>query len=87
LEKEAYSTVESMIRFDHIVGVRHKSLYTDLSNRVYNFDPYGQNTGITRHTASQLMRYAVKTMAGDVLTDFHDGQSVHVPLSPDWLDL
>jgi RNase H-like domain found in reverse transcriptase len=75
VEKEAYSIVESMIRFEHIVGGRHVSLYTDHSNLVYIFDPYGQNPGIGRHTASKLMRWAVKlssfcytveAIAGDV---------------------
>jgi RNase H-like domain found in reverse transcriptase len=98
VEKEAYSIVESMIRFDYIVGGRHVSLYTDHSNFVYIFDPYRQNPGIARHTASKLIRWAVKlsffrytieAIAGDVnkFADLHDGQSVHVPLSPDWLDL
>jgi hypothetical protein len=75
VEKEAYSIVESMIRFEHIVGGRYVSLYTDHSNLVYIFDPYGQNPGIARHTASKLMRWAVKlssfrytieAIAGDV---------------------
>jgi RNase H-like domain found in reverse transcriptase len=60
LEKEAYSIVESMMRFEHTVGGRHVSLYTDHSNLVYIFDPYGQNPGTARHTASKLMRWAVK---------------------------
>jgi RNase H-like domain found in reverse transcriptase len=60
VEKEAYSIVESMIRFEHIVGGHHVSLYTDHSHLVYIFDPYGQNPGIARHTASKLMRWAVK---------------------------
>jgi hypothetical protein len=58
--KGAYSIVKSMIRFEHIVGGRHVSLYTDHSNLVCIFDPYGQNPGIARHTASKLMRWAVK---------------------------
>jgi RNase H-like domain found in reverse transcriptase len=75
VEKEAYSIFESMIRFEHIVGGRRVSLYTDHSNLAYIFDPYGQNPGIARHTASKLMRWAVKlssfrysieAIAGDV---------------------
>jgi RNase H-like domain found in reverse transcriptase len=99
VEKEAYSIVESMIRFEHIVGGRHVSLDTDHSNLVYIFDPYCQNPGIARHTASKLMRWAVKlspfailsrqslVTLTSLLTYLHDGQSVHVPLSPDWARL
>jgi RNase H-like domain found in reverse transcriptase len=60
VEKEAYSTVETKIRFDHIVGWRHVSLYTDHSNLVYIFDPYGQNPGIVRHAASKLKWWVLK---------------------------
>lgn len=60
MEKEAFSVVESMIRFEHIVGGREISLYTDHTNLVYIFNPYGQNPEIARHTASMLMRWAVK---------------------------
>jgi RNase H-like domain found in reverse transcriptase len=50
VEKEAYSIVESMIRFEHIVGGRHVSLYMDHSNLVNIFYLYGQNPGIARYT-------------------------------------
>ncbi len=33
------------------------------SNLVYLFDPYGRNPGIARHTASKLMRWAIKLSA------------------------
>jgi RNase H-like domain found in reverse transcriptase len=73
VEKEAYSIVEMMIRFEPIVGGRHVSLYTDHSNLVYIFDPYDQNPGIVRHTASKLkcrvlklssFRYIIEAIAG-----------------------
>jgi RNase H-like domain found in reverse transcriptase len=60
VEKEAYAVVEAMIRFEHIDFGRLIHLYTDHANLVYIFDPYGQNSGIARHTASKLMRWAVK---------------------------
>jgi RNase H-like domain found in reverse transcriptase/Reverse transcriptase (RNA-dependent DNA polymerase) len=100
VEKEAYSIVESMIRFEHVVGGRHVSLYTDHSDLIYIFDPYGQNPGIARHTASKLMRWAVKlssfrytieAIAGDAnkFADLLARWAVHPhsSLSPDWLDL
>jgi hypothetical protein len=52
-----------MIRFEHIVFGRLIHLYADHANLVYVIDPYGQNPGIARHTASKLMRWAVKIEA------------------------
>jgi RimJ/RimL family protein N-acetyltransferase len=60
VENEAYAVVAAMIRFERIIFGRLIHLYTDHANLVYIFDPYGQNPGIARHTASKLMRWAVK---------------------------
>jgi RNase H-like domain found in reverse transcriptase len=60
VENEAYAVVAAMIRFERIVFGRQIHIYTDHANLVYIFDPYGQNPGIARHTASKLMRWAVK---------------------------
>jgi hypothetical protein len=42
VENEGYSIIQSMIRLEHSVGGRHASLYTDHSNLVHIFDPYGE---------------------------------------------
>jgi hypothetical protein len=41
-----------MIHCEHIVGARHMSLYTDRSDLVHIFDPFGQYPGIARQRAS-----------------------------------
>jgi RNase H-like domain found in reverse transcriptase len=63
LRREAYAVVEAAIRFVFIVFGRRIHWYTDHANLVYIFDPYGQNPGIARHTASKLMRWAVTLSA------------------------
>ena len=60
VEKEAFAVVESMIRFEYLVGSKEISLYTDHANLIYIYDPYGRNPGIAKHTASKLTRWAVK---------------------------
>lgn len=49
-----------MCRLDYIICGRTVSIFTDHANLVYLFDPYGRNPGIARHTASKLMRWALK---------------------------
>lgn len=61
--KEGFAIVESMCRLDYIICSRTVSIFTDHANLVYIFDPYGRNTGIARHTASNLMRCALKMRA------------------------
>lgn len=60
VEKEAFAVVESMIRFEYLIGGKEISLYTDHANLIYIYDPYGRNPGIAKHTASKLTRWAVK---------------------------
>jgi hypothetical protein len=43
-----------------LVAGRELSLFTDHANLIYIFDPTGQNPGIQRHTASKLMRWALR---------------------------
>jgi hypothetical protein len=60
VEKEGYALVESLDRFDFLVAGRELSIFTDHANLIYIFDPTGQNPGIQRHTASKLMRWALR---------------------------
>lgn len=62
-EKEGFAIVESMCRVDYLVMGREVSIYTDHANLVQLYDPYGKNPGIARHTASKLMRWAIKLSA------------------------
>lgn len=59
-EKEAFAVVESMSRLDYFTAAGEVSLYTDHANLVYIFDPVGHNPGICKHTASKLLRWALK---------------------------
>lgn len=59
-EKEGFAVVESMSKLDYLVTGRKLTIFTDHYNLVYLFDPYGQNPGIARNTASKLMRWALK---------------------------
>ena len=62
-EKEGFAVVESMCRVDYLVMGREVSIYTDHANLVQLYDPYGKHPGIPRHTASKLMRWAIKLSA------------------------
>ena len=62
-EKEGYAIVESMTSLDHIVMGREVNIFTDHANLVYLYDPQGRNPGMPRHTASKLMRWAMKLSA------------------------
>ena len=62
-EKEGFAIVEAMCRVDYLVMGREVSIYTDHANLVQLYDPYGRNPGIPRHTASKLMRWAIKLSA------------------------
>ncbi len=62
-EKEGYAIVEAMCRLDYLVMGREITIFTDHANLVYIYDPYGSNPGIARHTASKLMRWAIKLSA------------------------
>ena len=62
-EKEGFAIVESMCRVDYLVMGREVSIYTDHANLVQLYDPYGNHPGIQRHTASKLMRWAIKLSA------------------------
>ncbi len=62
-EKEGFAIVESMCRVDYLVMGREVSIYTDHANLVQLYDPYGKHPGIPRHTASKLMRWAIKLSA------------------------
>eukprot|EP00171_Calliarthron_tuberculosum_P001247 IDg1247t1 len=59
-EKEGFAIVESMCRLDYLTSGHVVSIFTDHANLVYLYDPYGRNPGIARHTASKLMRWAIK---------------------------
>ncbi len=62
-EKEGFAIVESMCRIDYLVMGREVSIYTDHANLVQLYDPYGKHPGIPRHTATKLMRWAIKLSA------------------------
>ena len=59
-EKEGFAVVEGMRKVNYIVSGRTVSIFTDHANLVYMYDPYGRNPGIAAHTASKLMRWALK---------------------------
>ena len=81
VEKEAFAVLESFIRFEHLIGGREISLYTDHANLVYIFDPCGQNPGIARHTACKLTRWAVKLSSFRYVIEAIPGERNH------WADL
>ena len=62
-EKEGFAIVEAMCRVDYLIMGREVSIYTDHANLVRLYDPYGLNPGVPRHTASKLMRWAIKLSA------------------------
>ena len=62
-EKEGFAIVEAMCRLDYLITGLTVSIFTDHANLVYLYDPYGRNPGIARHTASKLMRWAIKLSA------------------------
>ena len=70
-EKEGFAVVESMCRVDYLAMGREVSIYTDHANLVQLYDPYGKHPSIPRHTASKLMRWAIKLSAfRDVVEHF-----------------
>lgn len=62
-EKEGFAVVESLCRMDYLISGHIVTIFTDHANLVYLFDPYGRNPGVSRHTASKLMRWAIKLSA------------------------
>ena len=62
-EKEGFAIVESSCRLDYLIIGHEVNVFTDNANLVYLYDPYGQNPGISRQTASKLMRWAIKLSA------------------------
>ena len=60
VEKEAFAVVESMTRLEYLKASKEVSLFTYHANLVYIYDPHGQNPGIRRHMANNLMRWALK---------------------------
>lgn len=59
-EKEGFAIIEAMTKMDYIVAGREVAIFTDHSNLVYMYDPFGRNPGMPKHTASKLMRWALK---------------------------
>lgn len=58
-DEEGFAMVESMTNLDYLVTGRTVAIFTDHANLVYLFDPYGQSFGMSKHTASKLMRWAL----------------------------
>ena len=59
-EKEGYAIVEAMCCLDYLVIGREVPIFTEHATLLYLYDPYGKNTGIRKHTARKLMRWAIK---------------------------
>lgn len=59
-EKEGFATVEAMDRLNYLVADRNISIYTDHTNLLYIFDPYGSSPNIPRHTENKITRWAIK---------------------------
>lgn len=60
---EGLDIVEAMTRLDYLIVGHTVSIFTDHYNLVYLYDPQGRDPGISRHTASKLMRWAIKRSA------------------------
>lgn len=73
-EKEGYAIVEAMCRLDYLVCGNVVSIFTDHANLVYLYDPFGRNPGIPRHTASKLMRWALKLSAFRYIVEHIPGE-------------
>ena len=61
--EKGFAIVESMCRVAYLVMGCEVSVYTDHANLVQLHDPYGKHPSIPRHTASKLMRWAIKLSA------------------------
>lgn len=59
-EKEAFAIAEAIFFLDYSVTGHFLTIFTGQDNLVYFYDPYSRNPGIPRHTASTLMRSAIK---------------------------
>ena len=62
-EKEGFAIAESMCCLDDLFIGHEVNIFTDHANLVYLYDSYGRNPGISRQTASKLMRWAIKLSA------------------------
>lgn len=65
-----------MRRLDYLVYEHTVSIFTDYSNLVYLYDPYGRNPGISRHKASKLMSWAIKLSAFRFLIEYLPGERI-----------
>ncbi len=74
-EKEGFAVIEAMCRLDYLVSGHKVTIFTDHANLVYLYDPYGRNPGIVRHTASKLMRWAIKLSAFRYVIEHLPGES------------
>lgn len=52
-----------MGRLDYLVMGPEVNIFTDHANREYLYESYGKKPGISRHTVSKLMRWAIKLNA------------------------
>lgn len=73
-EKEGFAIVQSMCRLDDIICGRTLPIFTDHANEVYRIDPCGRNSGIARHIATKLMRWALKRSAFRYVIEHVSGQ-------------
>lgn len=55
--------VELLCRTDYLVAAHTVAIFTDHANLVYLLDTYGRILGLSRHTASKLMRWEIKLSA------------------------
>jgi RNase H-like domain found in reverse transcriptase/Integrase core domain/Reverse transcriptase (RNA-dependent DNA polymerase)/Chromo (CHRromatin Organisation MOdifier) domain len=61
VEKEAFAIVATCTRLDYLLMRPDGfSLFTDHRNLIYIFNPRGCNSGLSSHTASKLLRWALK---------------------------
>jgi len=73
-EKEGFAIVEAMCRLDYLVTGHTVSIFTDHANLVYMYDPYGRNPGMSRQTATKLMRWAIKLSAFRYIVEHLPGE-------------
>ena len=73
VEKEAFAVVESMIRLEYLTSMKEVYVFTDHSNLLYIFDPYGRNPGISKQAANKLIRWALKLSAYRYVIEYVEG--------------
>lgn len=76
VKKEEFAIVEAFSKLDHFYTARKVHVFTDHSNLVYIFNPFGHNPGISRHVAHKLMRWAIMLSAYRYVIEHVPGERI-----------